>query len=284
MPFRKNKLLTTPDPRELFDSGLELFSRGAVDEAVAVLREAFFGNVFIAPILTGKQLELKNIWIPGPSGSSESAKEYVHKQRQKWQNTPSALRFLRCLWNDPLVRRETQSYLNVCKSYSRTEGLSRVTRELMNENAHFTNKRRIRSTQKEILDRIHSFQFDLPPSIPSIATVTILNSRAADIAAFIERVLGFRPLHRENSPIWLFSLHETGLRIIDGDREQSGIEITLQVSDLSYYLFRLEDEEIIPRDMQTKTLRGRYILIEAPGTVYIRLVEHQDPSHESSRQ
>ena len=108
------------DPRELFDRGLEHFARGETEEAVAVLREGFFENVHMAPALLRIPYRPQDLWYPGPSASPDAARAYARGERPRWQGVPNSIRFLRHLWNDPLVRRELESYVNFCKSFQRT--------------------------------------------------------------------------------------------------------------------------------------------------------------------
>lgn len=272
MVFQKETTIRGKDPRELFDRGLALFVRGLPENSVAVLREAFFGNLYIAPVLLGIPVAHEKFWVPGPSGTYEAAREYCRKQRKAWQDAPNALRYLRCLWNDPLVRREIRSYWNFCKSYARSQGASRVTRELIGENAKFTNPRRIQCTQQEILTRIRQYRFDLPPSPPRVAALTVVTEAAAALADFIRDVLGFSPVAKDNMPAWTFSFQDVELTVVAGDASYAGIEICLTVSNFEYYMMRLEDKEIVPVDMQKDALRGRYILLEAPGGIYLKLL------------
>jgi hypothetical protein len=269
----KGELIPAADPRELFDRGLEQFVRGRAAESVASLREAFFGNLFIAPLLLGRPVEASGLWVPGPSGSPEAAREYAREKRKSWQAISSALRYLRCLWDDPLVRREIRSYTNFCKSYSRSQqGTERLTAELMGERRKFTNQRRIASTQKEILKRIRAFRFDLPPALPELATVTLATAEADQAAEFLKRVLGAPLVHHQSTRSWSLTFGKLTVRIVTGETASSGLELTLKVNDFDYYLHRIEDEEIVPVSSQTAIPRTSYLLIEAPGGFRLRLV------------
>ncbi len=272
MVAARGDMIPAADPRELFDRGLEHFVRGRAAESVALLREAFFGNLFIAPLLLGRPVEAGGLWLPGPSGSPEAAREYTREKRKSWQAIPSALRYLRCLWDDPLVRREIRSYTNFCKSYSRAQqSTDRLTAELLAEREKFTNPRRITSTQKEILERIRQFRFDLPPALPELSTVTLITTDADGTADFLKRVLGAPLVYHQSTRSWSLTFEKLTLRIVAGDTAPSGLELTLKVKDFDFYLHRVEDEEIVPVSSQTAIPRTSYLLIEAPGGLRLRL-------------
>ncbi|HAK95845.1 MAG TPA: hypothetical protein DCM87_12840 [Planctomycetes bacterium] len=260
------------DPRELFDRGLELFTRGAAEESVAALREAFFGNLHIAPLLLGMEVAPDAMAVPGPCGTAEAAREYVRAARPRWQAVPHGLRYLRCLWNDPLVRREIRSYGNLCKSFARAQGNARLA-EFAAEREKFTNLRRIRSTEKEILERVRQFRFDLPPPLPRACAVTIASRAADDLAAFLSRVLGFAPAARKADGARVFAFQGLELCVVAGEEEShAGCEIAFRVADFDYYALRLEDEEITPCEASTGLRRERFLVLALPGGLRLRLI------------
>ena len=270
MNSSSDETIRAPDPRELFDRGLELFARGRAEESVAVLRRAFFGNLFIAPALLGIPLEETAMWFPGESAGPEAAREYARERRRKWQSVPHALRYLRCLWADPLIRREIRSYTNFCKSFSRTDRVSpRLAAELLAEREKFTNERRIRSTQKEILKRIRAFRFDLPPGAPVLTEVALRVRKPEAAAEFLKNALGIPSVRHRSSGTWTFTLGSVMVRLAEG--RGGPVEFTLRTDDFDYYLRRVEDEGIEPVEMETAAPRGRFLLLRAPGGLLLRL-------------
>ena len=266
-----------PDPREMYDRALELFQRGMPEESVAVLREAFFGNLLIGPALLGMRTEDDGQWPEVPGGSAAAAREYAGARRAAWQAVPHALRYLRCLWQDPLVRREIRSYGNFCKSFARVQGSDRLAAEFAAERAKFTNRRRIRSTQKEILGRIRRLRFDLPPSLPQASAVTVRTRAPEELTAFIKKVLGIAPVERRASDAWAFELQGMELRVARDDAaDPAAVELTLAVSDFDYYILRMEDEGITPVEARTEQRRERMLLLDGPGGVRLRLVSRHD--------
>jgi len=260
------------DPRELFDRGLELFMRGAAEESVAALREAFFWNLYIAPLLLGMEVAPGSMAAPGPGGTTEAAREHVRAARSRWQAVPHALRYLRCLWNDPLVRREIRSYGNLCKSFARAQGAARLA-EFAAEREKFINPRRIRSTEKEILERVRQFRLDLPPPPPRVCAVTITSRAAEYLTAFLSRVLGFAPDDRKADGARRFAFQGFELCVVAGETEShAGCEITLRVADFDYYAFRLQDEEITPCEVSMGRRRERFLVLALPGGLRLRLL------------
>jgi hypothetical protein len=271
--------IRSPDPRELFDRGLELFARGQVEASVATLREAFFGNLSIAPALLGMPADAGELWLPGPSASAEAAKDYARDKRRDWQAVPNGLRYLRCLWDDPLIRREIRSYTNFCKSYRRAPlDQPKVSAELTAERAKFTNERRIRSTQKEILDRIREYRFDLPPKPPRLSTVTLISPKAEAAAEFLRRVLGAAPMEHASTGSYSVALEGLTLRLVRGEGSPTGVELTVEVDDFDYYVRRIEDEAIDPIAAQTTAPRNRYLVVSGPGGLLVRLVARDEES------
>jgi hypothetical protein len=260
------------DPCELFERGRELFARGAAEESVAALREAFFGNLHIAPLLLGAPVEADAIPVPGPNGDVAAARAYVRAARTRWQGVAHALRYLRCLWEDPLVRREIRNYGNLCKSFARVQGPSRAT-EFAAEREKFTARRRIQSTEKEILERVRQFRFDLPPPVPRAAAVLVRTRAAAEMAAALARVLGFAPVVRKADGAHVFGFQGLELCIAAGEEEShAGLEIALKVADFDYYALRFEDEEITPVAAETGRRRERFFVLEFPGGLRLRLL------------
>jgi hypothetical protein len=263
-----------PDPRELFDRGLDLFARGQIDRSVATLREAFFGNLFIAPILLGVPVDPQGLWSPGPSGSYEAAQEHARGRRRAWQETPGALRYLRCLWDDPLVRCEIRSYTNFCKSFSRSpREASKVAAELLAERAKFTNEKRIRSTAQEILDRIRDIRLDAPAAAPAIAEVGFAVPDPAATAECIGRVLGVAAAEHAATGDRSVAFGDLTIRLTTGGEAPARLVLTCGVKDFDYYLRRVEDEGLRPVASLTEAPRNRFILIEAPGGVLLRIVD-----------
>jgi len=177
-----------------------------------------------------------------------------------------ALRYLRYLWNDPLVRREIRSYANFCKSFSRAPvDQSKVTAELMAERAKFTNERRITSTQKEIVNRIRTFRLDVPPVPPRLSTVTLIAPKAEAIADFVRRVLGVSIAHHASSASWSATFEGLTVRLVSGEGSPAGVELAVEVDDFDYYVQRVEEEALVPVSAQTESPRNRFMVLSGPG-------------------
>jgi len=266
--------IRTPEPQELFDRGLALFARGQVEESVAVLRRAFFGNVFVAPMLLGSPLEDFDMSFAAPSATPEAARRYCSGRREAWQEVPHALRYLRCLWEDPLVRREVQSYINFCKSYSRSDLRSeRVLARLAAEREKFANERRIRSTQKEILERIRRFRFDIPPPRPRVECVTLQAPDTEEAKSFFERLLGLTAEPDREEGRWRFRLGNLDLLLLPGPQREQEPELTLVVDQLRYYVRRAEEWNLEVLGSETERRRGAYLVAALPGCVRLRLIQ-----------
>jgi hypothetical protein len=218
------------------------------------------------------QVETDGIAVPGPNGAVASAREYVRTARSRWQAVPHALRYLRCVWDDPLVRREIRNYGNLCKSFTRAQGGTRRA-EFTAEREKFTSRRRIQSMEKEILERVRQFSFDLPPPVPHASAVTVASRVADALSAALARVLGFAPTVRKSDGARIFAFQGLELRIVAGQEEShAGTEIALRVEDFEYYAVKLEDEEITPLAAETGLRRERFFVLGLPGGLRLRLI------------
>ncbi|MBN1417569.1 MAG: VOC family protein [Planctomycetes bacterium] len=263
------------DPRELFDRGLEHFARGEVEEAIATLREGFFENVHMAPVLLRIPFRPQDLWYPGPSASPDAARAYADAERPRWQQVPSAIRFLRSLWNDPLVRREIESYINFCKSFQRTL-TPRVRRDLASERLKFTNPERIRRTQNEIVARIRDLRFDLPPPPPRVLALEIPCADPEEGAQFLRLLLGVLPIDGEPAERPRFLLR--GLEIVfvrRADAPPCPLRIALRVDDIEFYARRAQDLELAVEETGSED-GARHLIVRAPFGPRFELIEEEE--------
>jgi len=276
------------DPRELFDRGLEHFARGEVDEAIATLREGFFENVHMAPALLRIPFHPQDLWYPGPSASPDAARAYSDRERPRWQQVPSAVRFLRSLWNDPLVRREIESYINFCKSFQRTL-TPRVRRDLAAERLKFTNPERIRRTQNEIVARIRELRFDLPPPPPRVMALEIPCADPAEASQFIRLLLGVQPGDGASPERARFILR--GLEIEFVRRPGAAaipLRVALRVDDIEFYARRAQDLDLdaegsAPGGQSEDGSGVRRLIVHAPFGLRLELIEEREEEARDQR-
>jgi catechol 2,3-dioxygenase-like lactoylglutathione lyase family enzyme len=189
MEPQKDGPLTAP---ELFNQGLESFTRGELPQAVARLRAGFFENLFLAPVLLKEEYQVQEIWYPGPQAEPKAAVEYAARYRRLWEESPNALALLKAVWADPLVRSEIKNYINLCKSLQSIRP-GRQQLDLLKERDRFLNPERIKRTQSEILQRIEQADFRTPPQRPQLPLVMLASKDPAASVQFYRTLLEIEP-------------------------------------------------------------------------------------------
>ena len=182
-----------PTAPELFNQGLESFTRGEIAQAVARLRAGLFENLYIAPILMKEDFQAQAIWYPGPQAEPKSAAEYATRYRRLWDETANSLDFLRSIWVDPLVRSELKAYVNLCKSLLNVRA-GRQQLDLLKERDRFLNPERIKRTQMEILQRIENAEYRTPAERPHLPLVMLASSDPSASVRFYRNLFGIEPV------------------------------------------------------------------------------------------
>jgi predicted enzyme related to lactoylglutathione lyase len=177
---------------DLFREGLAAFRRGDLDAAAVQLRAGFFANLYIAPLLLGDEAKLHPIWSPGPAAAPEAAREYVARFGDSWQEGPEGLSFLRQLWNDPSVRNEIKSFVNVGKSLARARN-ERQRVELQSERSRFMSVERIKRTQQGIVERITRSRVGGPVARPHLGLVMLSAQSPAESVQFFRKLFQIEP-------------------------------------------------------------------------------------------
>ena len=157
---------------ELYNASLEHFTRGNLDEAVSFLRAGFFENLYIPPTLLGEPFERQPIWYASVDAEPVGAEQYAKRYGALWEQRGGALRFLKDVWSDSLVRSEIRNFINLSKAalQNREEG-RRL--DLLRERDRFTDMRRIRRTQSEIIARLRVDEYDAPLGRPRLGLVML---------------------------------------------------------------------------------------------------------------
>lgn len=99
------------DPHQTFCWGLALSEAGRRQEAASRWRQAFFQNIYIAPMLLGDRLPEEAIWYGSNLEWPDYAEDYLDLYETLWTRVVGALDSLRRLWNDPEVRADVKRWL-----------------------------------------------------------------------------------------------------------------------------------------------------------------------------
>lgn len=192
-PSRPQAPAGTLTPADLYREGLAAFRQGEISRAVAYLRAGFFENLYIAPILLGEEFEVQAIWYPGSQAEPSAARDFASRFAVDWQEVESSLRFLRHLWNDPLVRTELRGYINLCKSIRQARD-ERQRDELLRERSRFVSLERIKRTQLEILQRIQAADLRTPTGPPFLGLVMLSSRDPAASVVFFRKLFEVEPV------------------------------------------------------------------------------------------
>ena len=157
------------------------------------LRAGFFENLYIAPTLIGEDFYPQPIWYRSAGSEPQAAADYVTRYGRLWREMDDSLLFLREIWNDPLVRRELQSFLNLSKAILQAPD-DGVRGEYVGETEWFTDLRRIQSTQTEILGRLQANSFSRPLERPGVAAICLAARDPARTVEFFRRLLNVEPV------------------------------------------------------------------------------------------
>jgi len=180
------------NPFELFNAALEAFCRSELPAAVALVRQGFFENLYIAPCLVGDEYERQDIWYAGEDGQPLAAKEYVTRYGRQWEARPGAVSFINEVWNDPLVRAELRGFINLSKNLLSVRESDFQDR--LHERNLFLSPARLRRTQTEILSRLSKARLHSPPQRPRMSLVLLASRNPAASVEFYRNLLQVEPI------------------------------------------------------------------------------------------
>lgn len=181
-----------PSPFDLFDSALAAYRRGDVPDSVLLLRRAFFENLYIAPILIGESPHAQAIWYPSAESELPAAREYVKRYGLRWREASGAVTFLEGLWNDPLVRAELRTFLNLSKNMLLGDSRERFE-SLFRERSLILSPERLRRTGSEISARLGEIPSAMPELPPRLGLVMLASRDPGATVDFYRKLLGVEP-------------------------------------------------------------------------------------------
>lgn len=103
-------------PSNAYSLGLLEFKEGNYSAAARALRLGFISNVYIAEILTGRNVEKPHFYWHGSSDATVAyAKDYLIQQNmmELWQTTPQVIDFVDWLFNSAMVMRERHEWAEI---------------------------------------------------------------------------------------------------------------------------------------------------------------------------
>ena len=182
-----------PTACDLFTAAIAAIRERGIARAAAYLRQGFFGNLYIAPLLQNEEFCPQEIWYPSAEAHPRAAREYVRRYGRLWRQDPAALEFLGEVWNDPLVCAELRSYINLCKNLLHAETAQQHD-DLLEDWAQFVNPERVKRTQAEILDRLARLDLLLPSGRPRLGLILLASKDPASSLAFYRQLIDVEPL------------------------------------------------------------------------------------------
>lgn len=178
---------------ELFNQAAEAFKARDLTQATVCLRQGFFENLYIAPLLLGEEFYPQEIWYPSLESTPDAARDYLRRYGDFWRQEPEVGGFLQQVWNDTLVRAELRSYINLSKNLVHAKAGSQ-REELLQERAMFVNPKRLERTQAEILQRFDRVSDVQPVSRPRLSLILLAARDPVASLEFYKNLLGLEPL------------------------------------------------------------------------------------------
>jgi len=179
-------------PFELFNRAVEAYRKGDLPSLVAALREGFFHNLYIAPLLLGEEFHPQKIWYAGPDSEPRAARDYAARYGKLWESCPGAIDALRSVWNDSLVRAELRSFMNLSKNLLNARTASQES-DLRRERELVLSSERIKRTHAEIVARITRSQASMPARKPRLQLIMLASRDSTAAVAFYRSLLGLEP-------------------------------------------------------------------------------------------
>lgn len=276
-------------PAQQFNNAVEAFQRGDIADSAAALRLGFFENLYVAPTLLGEKVQEQSIWHAGPQAEPQAAKEYSARYRGLWEADPQSLGFLRLVWNDPLVRSELKSYINLLKSMKRAHGEKQRV-ELLKERERFLNPARIIRTQSEILRRVARADLQLPLEKPFLGLVMLSAHDPAAAVDFYRKLFGIEPVRSRNIGGGYAEFEFQGLHVaIHGYNHQGqgdpyrlgppplsfgwGAFFVIRVQDFDRYYQNAVTAGIEVIDCELKQRGSRFFVVKDPSGYVFEITE-----------
>ncbi len=113
------------EPHFLFNWGLALYAAGRPEEAAGKLRRGIFQNLYIAPLLLGRDIHPYPFRHWTETAEPSYAVGYLHWYGELWEAEPGALAFLERLWTDPELRADIRQYIRLSRELDATEAKAR---------------------------------------------------------------------------------------------------------------------------------------------------------------
>ena len=210
-----------PTACDLFTAAIGAFRKRDVAVATAFLRQGFFGNLYIAPLLREEEFYPQEIWYPSVEAHPRAAREYVRRYGRIWQQDPTALELLGAVWNDSLVRAELRGFINLSKNILNA-GSEKERADLLDDWAQFINPERIKRTQAEILERLQKVRLRLPDQRPRLSLVLLASKDPALSLEFYRQLLDVEPVRANQVAGGYVEFEFEGVRLAIHGRDQVG--------------------------------------------------------------
>lgn len=276
---------------ELFNRALSSFRAGELDDAVACLRAGFFENLHVAPTLLGEEHSRQAIWYPGADAEPLAATEYLSRYGQLWQEDEAALRLLGEVWDDSLVRRELERYINLSKAILQARD-DQQRAEYIGERESFVDFRRIRRTQSEIIRRLQTFDLERPLARPRLALVLLAARDPTATVEFYRKLFQLEPVKTSRFAGGYAEFELPGVRIgIHGHHRLSandpyrlgpapqslgwGAIFVIRVTQFDRYFENATTSEIEIVDSELGTSGHRFFLVKDPSGYLVEITEEE---------
>ncbi len=292
---------------DFFTDAVQAFRKSDVPAATTLLRQGFFANLYVAPLLQGEEFYPQEIWYPGAEAEPRAAREYVGRYARLWEQNPAAIEFLRVIWNDPLVRAELRSFLSVSKNLLHATSQAQH-RDFLAERERFLNPERIKRTQQEILDRLDRLGIQVPLPPARMRLIALASRDPARSLEFYRDLLGVEPrsVHEVGGGYVEFEFDGVHLAIHGYDRVGRGdpyglgpppeslgwgAVFVIGVSDVERYYESAREKGIaivdssfdVPPDGGADEVNGRFFVVRDPSGYLIEITEDDASGFASGR-
>ncbi len=276
---------------DLFNHAVEAFRQSDVARAVVCLRRGFFENLYISPLLLGEPYHPQEIWYPSAESEPRAATEYLRRYGRLWDSQVGAREFLREIWQDPLVRHELRSYLNLAKNLLNAPS-RRQADELLRERELFISERRIERTQAEIIQRLSRSDVRVPAAPPRFALILLAARDPIASVEFYRQLFSIEPVHTSQTARGYAEFEIEGVHVaIHGhDRLGKGDPYALgeppsslgwgalfivQVADVEIYYENAVRADLTIVDSDFAAGRHRFFVVKDPSGYLFELTESE---------
>lgn len=274
---------------DLFNGAVEAFHESNIPKSVVFLRRGFFENLYVSPLLLGEDYHRQKIWYPSSESEPGAAQEYARRYGDRWKQDPSAIEFLREVWNDTLVRAELHSYINLSKNMLNASSEKQRT-DLLQERELFINPKRLQRTQAEIVMRLQTEPHSIPASRPRLALILLASKDPAESLEFYKRLFCVEPTTANQIAGGYIEFQFEGVHLaIHGHRRVGegdpyllgpppkslgwGAIFVIQVGDLEFYYDNAVSMkcEIVDRDVDSPG--HRFFVVRDPSGYVFEITE-----------